>query len=71
MADEPKTPPEPGTAQDPAVAGTPAAPPAKAPPTPGLDVTIPGGAYVVGTDDDGNPRWVNSEGEPIKAPKGK
>jgi hypothetical protein len=44
-------------------------PAAGAPPTepiPDLDETVPGGAYQTQSGD-----WVNAEGQPIKAPKGK
>lgn len=34
-------------------------------PTPGIDETVEGGAYIV----DG--RWVNANGDEIKAPKGR
>jgi len=32
-------------------------------PTPNMDKTVEGGAYIV------NGQWVNAEGQPIKAPK--
>lgn len=55
--------PAPGTPAAP-IAVTVAPPGIPAAPTPGLDSTVEGGAYVV------NGQWVNANGEPIKPPKG-
>ena len=34
-------------------------------PTEDMDETIPGGIYVSGKDENGNPLYVNAEGQPI------
>jgi hypothetical protein len=66
MADDQTTPTDqqaaPSAEQVAAVITPPAVPVA---PAEGLDETVPGGAYRVRGD------WVDAEGNPIKAPKGK
>lgn len=39
-------------------------------PKPGIDETIPGGAYIHGKKDDGSPRYVDAYGVEIDKPDG-